>query len=683
MRVTRYSQLGAPKLFRATSRWSWWTDFLLVLALGAVLTWPLFQLKYSDKWASIESTFISDARFLHKHWPHPRWQPNWYTGTRFDYIYPPALRYGTAGLMKAYRKLSPPQAYHIYVGVFYCFGLAGVYLLCRTGSGSRWAALLAAFAVATVSPSFLLIPDIRQDAMNNYWEPQRLGVLVRYGEGPHMSAVAVLGFALAACFRALLSGRLGWLAAAAVSCALVVSNNFYGATALALSFPVVLWSCWITHRDNRMFLRAAILVALSWGLAAFWLVPSYLQVTLENLRFVSQRGNRWSLWVFLILAIVYMKLTERWAEGQPDKLWPVFLWGANLQFFLNVIGNYYLQFRIVGEPTRMVPELDLFLLLAFAELARRLWLGLPPFAWWTWPRLRAVACLALVLVCLSPGRKYIRNAWKPYVPYPDYQQRVEYRVTNWLAKNMPDSRSYTTGTVRFWFNAWHDLAQLGGGSEQGLLNPVSMPATWHLGLSPDGEEGIVWLQCTGVDAAIVHDASSEEHYHDIQHPKKWEGLMPLVWQDGKGNFIYQVPRRYRSLARVVDAAKLDALGPLPEDPPMVHLRQLADLLERGPEAPTTTRWEGTDRLRVKAKLAPGQTLFIQVSYDSPWRAWSGGRQYPVRKAQLGFMRVDLPAGEHDLLLEFPLPLENRIGRILTLLTLVTIGAMLLYGRRTI
>ena len=30
--------------------------------------------------------------------------------------------------------------------------------------------------------------------------------------------------------------------------------------------------------------------------------------------------------------------------------------------------------------------------------------------------------------------------------------------------------SLATGSVRFWYNTWHDLPELGGGSEQGLLN---------------------------------------------------------------------------------------------------------------------------------------------------------------------------------------------------------------------
>src|SRR5664279_3118326 len=64
-------------------------DFFLVFLFTAVLIRPYFKAKYTDKWASIDSTFIGDARFLSDHWPHPQWQPLWYAGTRFDYIYPP------------------------------------------------------------------------------------------------------------------------------------------------------------------------------------------------------------------------------------------------------------------------------------------------------------------------------------------------------------------------------------------------------------------------------------------------------------------------------------------------------------------------------------------------------------------------------------------------------------------
>src|SRR5437660_9539843 len=80
------AQSAAQRMWRTIA-----LDCFLIFVLTGILVKPLFKVKYTDKWASIESTFISDARFLRDHWPAPKWQPLWYTGTRFDYVYPPAL----------------------------------------------------------------------------------------------------------------------------------------------------------------------------------------------------------------------------------------------------------------------------------------------------------------------------------------------------------------------------------------------------------------------------------------------------------------------------------------------------------------------------------------------------------------------------------------------------------------
>ncbi|HUQ95513.1 MAG TPA: hypothetical protein VM120_27800 [Bryobacteraceae bacterium] len=652
---------------------SWIVDSVLVSVVAAVLIWPLFHLNYSDKWASIESTFIADARFLKDHWPHPLWQPLWYTGTRFDYVYPPALRYGTAVLMKLRPLVSPARAYHFYVAVLYCLGISGVYLLARIGGRSRKFAIVAALAVATVSPSFLFIDEIYKDARASWSEPQRLGVLVRYGEGPHISAVAVLGFALAFSIQALRTGGAGWIASAAISCALVVAHNFYGATSLAMTFPIVLWSWWVTHQDHRIFWRAAAVMGLSYGLCAFWLAPSYIAVTLDNLRFVSERGNRWSLWVTAGLAILYMKLTERWTKGRQHLAYRVFLIGAIIFLSLNVIGNYYLQFRVIGEPARMVPELDLVLLIAGAELLRLAW-----SANWRFSLPRRAVVAVMVFLLFYSVRKYIMGAWHIYVPGEPLEARLEYQISEWLNKNMPEARAYTTGTVRFWFNTWHDLAQLGGGSEQGLLNPVVQPATWHLGLSEDGEHALYWMRCTGVDVAVVHLKNSKEHYHDVVHPEKFAATMKAVYDDGQGNLIYHAGRRYPGVARVVNASSLDSLQPMEEDPSKEKLKALAELLEKGPEAAVETHWEGTDRLHIRTTVAEGQVVFVQVPFDRAWRAYSGGQALSIRKTQMNFMRVSAPAGDRPIDLMFELPLENVIGRMVTLGSLAVV--VLLFRR---
>src|SRR6185312_12029801 len=181
-------------------------DAFIIFALTAALIWPLYKTKYLASWGSIESTFIADARFLMEHWPHPRWQPLWYCGTRLDYIYPPALRYGAAALAK-YFHLLPARGYHLYTAILYCLGMAGVYLLIRIGSRSRAAAWLGAAAAAFLSPSYLFLSEVRNDARLIQLAPDRLNVLIRYGEGPHMSALALLGFALAAAFLGLQKRR--------------------------------------------------------------------------------------------------------------------------------------------------------------------------------------------------------------------------------------------------------------------------------------------------------------------------------------------------------------------------------------------------------------------------------------------------------------------------------------------
>ena len=138
--------------------------------------------------------------------------------------------------------------------------------------------------------------------------------------------------------------------------------------------------------------------------------------------------------------------------------------------------------------------------------------------------LRGVA-IAICLATLYSAPGYIRHAWHMFPTLAGLQNRVEYRITDWLWKNMPDARVAPTGSVRFWFDAWHDLAQLGGGSEQGLLNKQVEPAQWESNLGVRGEPTVLWMQCMGVDALFVSDKRSQEIFKDFHHPGKGRGVL--------------------------------------------------------------------------------------------------------------------------------------------------------------
>jgi hypothetical protein len=645
-------------------------DFFLVFLFTAVLIRPYFKAKYTDKWASIESTFIGDARFLADHWPHPQWQPLWYAGTRTDYIYPPMLRYGTAAISKI-THFWPVKAYHFYTALLYAIGIAGVYLLMRVGTRSRGCAYLAAVSTSLMSPIFLFMPRFRGDA----WllHPQRLGVLVKYGEGPHMSALALIPIALAFAWLALEKPRPWAIAAAAIFSAGVASNNFYGATALATFYPILVWSFWITRQEKRIVLPALAIPALAYGLTAFWLVPSYFKVTAENMKYVSEHGTTWSLWVAVVVAIAFAVTTDKLARTKTARTWEVFLAGCVVFFTLNVLGNYYFNFRVSGEPTRLLPELDMIYIMTIVYFLRWMW-NRPQVVW------RGLA-IVLVGAAFWTTHNYLLRAWDIVPAWPDHTNRVEYRITDWIWKNMPNARTYPTGSVRFWFDTWHDLAQVGGGSEQGLLNSQVEPAQWETNLGPDPKPTILWMQSMGVDAIYVADKQSQEIFKDFQFPHKFDGILPVLFDDQQGNVIYKVPRRWPDRIRVVETAKLMAVKPPRYNDDMERLRAYTDAIENGPDSPATLRRAGTDAMRGHAKVGPGQSVLVQETYDPAWHAWSGGTPLVVRKDAMDMMVIDAPPGDHEIFIAFLTPLENKVGRVLALLALATILALFWIGLR--
>jgi hypothetical protein len=561
--------------------------------------------------------------------------------------------------------MTTARAYHIYIAFFYALGIAGVYFLARAGTGARRWGLVAAGAAALLSPSFLFLPIIRYDAQTAHYVTQRLGSLIRYGEGPHVSSIAWLEIALACSWVALKDGRLGWIAAGAAASAMVVSTNFYGATALALFFPAMTWAVWVTGQDRRTWLRAAAIGAIAYGLTAFWLVPSYLRQTLSNMQNVSAPPTPWSKWAALAVLAVLCTATMLWARGKQHLAWPVFVVSAGALFITNVLGHAWFDFRVIGEPGRHIPELDLCLIL----------LGLLVVQWlYSKAWIPRVAFVALGCVALWPPWDFLRHAWDFY-PRGDHLGRVEYQLTRWIHDNLPGRRVLATGSLRFWYNAWFDGPMVGGGSEQGLINQLTVAAIFQVKEAPDPNVPIAWLKVMGADAFVVHDSRSQEVFKDTRNPERYEKLLPLLHDNGRGDRIYGVPRHFPGLGRVVDTARMDALPPMPPPGSNEVLPDYVAVLEQGPDSPAEVAQESPDRMRVRARLQPGESLVVMETYDPNWTAHSKGRELAVREGPLHFMRIDAPPGDHEIEMRFGLPLENKVGRAITAGTLLLLAGL--------
>ena len=633
----------------------WLLDSVLIFALSAYLIWPLFRMDYMENWGSIESTFISDSRMLRDRGLHAKWQPNWYMGTRFDYIYPPALRYGTAALSE-WLKVSTARSYHIYTGTLYCLGMVGIYWLVRVGSGWRAWAWVAVLAVNVLSPTFLFIGNFYRDYLPLRLMPLRLGVLIRYGEGPHISALAILGFALAAAWWGVRRGRRTAFVLAAVFSALVVSNNFYGATALAIFFPVLVWAIAIAEADKWVVARAAGIAALAYGLTAFWLTPSYLRVTLENMRLVSEPGHGWSIWLEIILMAAFAAVSWRLAKGRPERAWVVFVSGAFLRIALYVLGHHYIDFRTIGEPHRLCPEFDQFFIIMAVTLMA-----------WMWSRGWGPRVAVIGLICLSvyPVKGWIRRSWQYFEPARNYRERPEYELTKWVHDRMPESRVFVAGSVRFWFNAWFDLAQVCGGSDQGTLNPMAAWAFYQIALSDSRDATMAWLRATGTDAVVVNYPESREYYHDYGTRAKKFDSFPVLYDNGRGDKIVSVPRKFPGLARIVNAAGHLGLRPLKVDYDYEAIANyVASIEDRSPRAAI---WErlGPETIRVRATTDASEAIVVQETWDEGWRAQNGARAVPISRDIFHFILLDPGPGTHDIILTYSAPFENQAGRAAT------------------
>lgn len=646
---------------------SGWVDLAVIYLLAAMLVFPLFRLRYLNNWQSIESTFIADGRLFADHWPHHLWQPLWYCGTRSDYVYPPGLRYSVA-ILSAFAHVIPAQAYHIAIALFYALGIAAVYAWVRGVTGRRGTAWLAAAGVALTSPSFVFMRDIRMDSP--YFVPWRLHVLMSYGEGPHISSLAVLPVVWLGAWRRFRGGGARWLLLSATAAATVVTINFYGATALAITFPILAWSFFVERRDWRVLRDAAAIAALAYAFTAFWLAPSYLTITARNLRLVAPVGNSWSLPAAAIFATAYLGLSR----VRRFPAYTFFIWSGLAFLTLYIFGYRLFGFQIAGNSPRLIPEWDLFAILCLAQLCMA-----------ARGRYAQAAVLALLIICLRPSWRYVKHAYTEFAPDPHWQERPEYRVPQWLASNHPGERVFATGTFRFWYNAWYDGAQADGGSDQGILNPLLPASKWAIIHTDDAERLKAWLLTLGVDIVVVPGPSSKEAFKEFAHPALFDALFPLLYDDGAGNRFYHVQRRAPGVVRIVDGARLNSAPRIPPEPEKMHLQAYAAAVEAEPPGGPSldrvrARRASDDEIGAEADIREGEALSIQETYDPYWRARADGKAVTVEADAAGFMKIALPPGKHLVQLTFETPAEIVAGRFLSACALVLAAALSLPAR---
>jgi hypothetical protein len=183
----------------------------------------------------------------------------------------------------------------------------------------------------------------------------------------------------------------------------------------------------------------------------------------------------------------------------------------------------------------------------------------------------------------------------------------------------------------------------------------------------------------GTEAVIVHDRNSEEIYHDYAAPQMYEGKLHKLYDDSAGNRIYRVPRRYPHLARIVDGARMRGFPVPATEPDFGLLSDYVDAVENGPSQSIAFHRVDHRTMRIRTRLEAGQLLLVQETFDPAWKARSGSRLAPTSKDLLGFLLIDPGPGDHDILLQFETPLENRLGAAAFVFGAATVVWLLVRG----
>ncbi|MGA2132308.1 MAG: hypothetical protein ABSH50_08455 [Bryobacteraceae bacterium] len=600
---------------------------VLLFALNAYITLRLFRTDYTHQMGSIEAAYIGLARYASQHWNDLGWFPLWYGGIPYADTYPPLLHW-ICGLFLSLTGVSPGLAHHFVTATFYALGPVTLFWLAWRLCGRRACAFFAGVGYSLISPSNVLVPELRRSL--GYFGPRRLENLVAYGEGPHIASLCLLALALGMLHVALTKRKPVYWIGAALAIASVPMTNWLGAMALAMGMAAYLFS-----RSQPgvkllpIWLRTGALGLYAYALVVPWLSPSALATIRGNAPRVAHDYEFNVTHRLLTAGVVLVFLLAAWL------LWhwkmPTHTRFAFLFLLITActaLPGYWFNLSLVPQPGRYHLEMDMAFWLAFAFV---IW----PLAGRLNRRIAVAVALVAVLACVPLVIRQRRAAREMERPI-DIHRTIEYKTAQWLNRNLPGARVFAPGSIGFWLNAFSDSPQIGGGFDNGVTNTLTIHVIFQIFAGTEQKLAIELMRVFGVDALIVGDKDSAEVFRPISHPERFHG-MTVLWRDG-GDIVYDIPRRSRSLAHVMQPEDLVERRPAAYE--SSEMQPYLAALENPAYPPAVLRWRAPSAATVTADMRPDQILSVQISWDKGWNASVSGRPAPIRPDRLGLMAIE-------------------------------------------
>jgi hypothetical protein len=643
-----------------------------LFALQAVLIAPLFAGAFTQYRGSIESAYITDARFIVDHFPDLTWNPLWYLGFPFEWFYTPLLPAVVALLGKLTGDV--PAAYRIVAAAGYALGPAALFVATRVITRSRTAAVFAALAFIFLPSASYLLPGLLGDASSFSGAalppPWRLVALAEYGEGPHVLSLSLALLALAAGARYIRAPSGGRLLVAVLAVVAVAFTNLIGVLGAAVFVILIPASERIGGRAEGRYARLVLIGALAGLLSMAWYSVGFIRAVLG---FSTPGGGESGIaYVWLPVVLVGALAAVAWLDRHLPEGAALAV-GWTTVFAVIVVARQVAGITLAPQPIRYALELDAAAAMLIGVAAAWV-LGRP--APLRAPRSRALAGAALAVAFVVVGASgwlTVRDRLGPDAGWRDWSER---QVALWLAAHLaPGERAYLTGDHAFWADVFGDIPQVRGGVDFAFSNPWWAHVTFQVNTGTDPEIARLWMEALPVRFIVVPGDGSTEVYRDYADPRKFDGHLPVVF-DARGVRIYEV-------APVGDARLVVAhVGDLAAPTSAIDQTAIAEYVKRiaagRPAASLQARGLGGWRAEVDAQ--EGDAVVLRQAYDTGWHATVDGRTATVRADPIGQLSVDVPAGRHVIELSHGVHTDLVAGLAVAAVTAVLWAALALRRR---
>lgn len=643
-----------------------------LVAFNAILVLPLFWGGYTPYMGSIETAFLSDARFIAESLPHLGWNPLWYMGFPFHLFYNPGLPYVVAGV-HSLLGISIASAYRLLIAAFYICVPATLFLFVYYITRRRYPAAVAGL-IYSVAPSFCyLISGVRNDAAGFGYAPWQLVVLLRYGEGPHIMGLAFVPIAALGLMHAMRKPSLRSILLAALAISAVALTNFIALFSTAIILVILILSEILVGKGWQKLKAALASAFLAYGLCAFWFNLSFvggMAAAGGEDGLVSSLANNWSMVFvgFFVAATIAVVLFG----GKIERQRILVVGGWLLAFSIIVFGWYEMGVALAPQPNRYMPEMNMAAAMGLGMIAdwgrMRMWHMKANWAKLL-SRSTSLAILVLFLVCSLP---FLQVSYTVTRPNQDVTATSEYQVAQWLAAHVKDERVYATGSHAFWLNVFTNVWQIRGGADGAGINRWWPHVTYQMNTGKNGTIAILWSQALRIKYIVVSSPGSADVYQDYTYPAKFDGLLPKVYND-RGISIYEVPLKQPGLAQVVDLQTYNRLSPIRDAVDSDHLGAYVENVEQSSPV-NDYRLVNNDRLEFETDLHGQQSaVLVRMTYHPGWQAYCNGERVPIREDLVGFILIEPQRQGHCRFVIQHEPLwDEWAGYALTAITVVAL-----------